>query len=598
MLTINDLSKDYGGRVLFENANLQLDSGHRYGIVGANGSGKSTLLRILTGEESASSGEVQRRRRARVGVLDQDHFKYEETSILEVVMMGNSELWEAMKERDDLLENAHDEFDDDKYTRLEEIVMRYDGYSLEARSSEILEGLNIPTEVHREPMRVLSGGFKLRALLGQVLAAQPEVLLLDEPTNHLDILSIQWLESFLQSYRGCAVVVSHDHRFLDRVCTNIIDVDYQRVIAYKGNYESFLKQKEETRTRAEGEIAKREKEIAHHKDFIRRFKAKASKARQANSRQKQVDKMVIETLPQTSRRHPNFKLKARRQSGREVLKVDGIWKAYGDNSVLEEVSLKVERGDKLAIIGANGIGKSTLLKILVDELDADAGEFKWGFEADFGYFPQDHKSHFSDPNQTVMGWMWDSKPEQSIGYVHGKLAEVLFTKDDVDKLVSNISGGEASRLLFARLGVNENTVLVLDEPTNHLDMEGIESLAAGLKRYDGTVLFVSHDRWFVDQVASRIIEIKVDGIEDFHGRYSEYLAKGLEDHLDAEQVAAKAREEKRAAKKARKKERSNAKQAETNDITATDAEDQPENRGTKAGKNKKGNKGKKGRKNR
>jgi len=594
MLTINDLSKDYGGRVLFEDANLQLDSGHRYGIVGANGSGKSTLLRILTGEESSSSGEVQRRKRARVGVLDQDHFKYEETSILEVVMMGNSELWSAMKERDEMLENAHDEFDDDNYTRLEEIVMRYDGYSLEARSSEILEGLNIPTEVHRDPMRVLSGGFKLRALLGQVLAAQPEVLLLDEPTNHLDILSIQWLESFLQSYRGCAVVVSHDHRFLNRVCTNIVDVDYQRVISYKGNYESFLKQKEETRTRAEGEIAKREKEIAHHKDFIRRFKAKASKARQANSRQKQVDKMVIETLPQSSRRHPKFKLKARRQSGREVLKVDGIWKAYGDNSVLEEVSFKVERGDKLAIIGANGIGKSTLLKILVDELEPDAGNFEWGFEADFGYFPQDHKSHFEDPNQTVMGWMWDSKPEQSIGYVHGKLAEVLFTKDDVDKLVSNISGGEAARLLFARLGVNENTVLVLDEPTNHLDMEGIESLAAGLKRYDGTILFVSHDRWFVDQVATRIIEIKADGIEDFSGRYSDYLAKGLEDHLDAEQVAAKAREEKRAAKKARKKERAQAKSGAPAPVIEESAT--REQRGTKAGKNKK--RGKKGRKNR
>ena len=595
MLTINDLSKDYGGTVLFEDANLQLDSEHRYGIVGANGSGKSTLLKIFTGEESASSGEVQRRKRARVGVLDQDHFKYEQTSILEVVMMGNKELWQAMQERDEMLSNAHEEFDDDNYTRLEEIVMRYDGYSLEARSSEILEGLNIPTEVHREPMQVLSGGFKLRALLGQVLAAEPDVLLLDEPTNHLDILSIQWLEGFLQSYRGCAVVVSHDHRFLNRVCTNIIDVDYQRVTCYKGNYESFLKQKEDTRTRAEGEIAKREKEIAHHKDFIRRFKAKASKARQANSRQKQVDKMVIETLPQSSRRHPKFKLKARRQSGREVLKVDGIWKAYGDNSVLEEVSLKVERGDKLAIIGANGIGKSTLLKILVGELGADAGKFEWGFEADFGYFPQDHKSHFEDPTQTVMGWMWDSKPEQSIGYVHGKLAEVLFTKDDVDKLVSNISGGEASRLLFARLGVNQNTVLVLDEPTNHLDMEGIESLASALKRYDGTVLLVSHDRWFVEQIATRIVEIKPEGIEDFHGRYSEYLAKGLEDHLDSEQVASKAREEKRAIKKARKKERSEAKNGESNSEPVVES---TEPQGTKAGKNKKGKKGKKGRKNR
>ncbi len=341
MLTISELSKTYGPQVLFEDASLQFNSGSRYGIVGANGSGKSTLLRILCEEESASSGSVSRVKKARVGMLEQDHFAYEQMPILQVVMMGNEVLWNAMVEKEALLDRAHEEFDDEKYTRLEDIVLQYDGYSLEARAAEILEGLNIPTASHQEPLSVLSGGYKLRALLGKTLASEPDILLLDEPTNHLDILSIQWLESFLQGYSGCAVVVSHDHRFLNRVCTHIVDVDYERVTLYRGNYDSFLEQKEQARLRMESEISKREKEIEDHKAFIARFKAKATKARQANSRVKRIEKIVIESLPVSSRRYPHFKLEGRRLSGREVLKVDGIWKSEGDNSVLEEVGFAV-----------------------------------------------------------------------------------------------------------------------------------------------------------------------------------------------------------------------------------------------------------------
>jgi ATPase subunit of ABC transporter with duplicated ATPase domains len=555
MLTVTNLSKTFGTQVLFEEANLQLDKGKRYGIVGANGSGKSTLLRILTGEESSSTGDVSRLKRARVGVLSQDHFAYEDTAILEVVMMGHTELWSAMQEREALLDRAHEYFDEDRYVVLEDLINLHNGYELESRAGSILEGLNIPTKSHQEPLSTLSGGFKLRALLGQVLAAQPDVLMLDEPTNHLDILSIQWLETFLQGFKGCSIVVSHDHRFLNRTSTHIIDVDYQQVKIYKGNYDHFIKQKAEHRERMEAEIGKREKEIADHKAFITRFKAKATKARQANSRAKKVEKIVIEELPQSSRRYPKFKLQARRPSGREVLDCKGVWKAYGDNSVLEEVSFTVERGDRLAVIGPNGIGKSTLLKILMSEVQADAGEFTWGYEVDLGYFPQDHHAAMPDPKQTITSFLWDSQADAPIGMIYGKLAEVLFTRDDVDKKIDNLSGGEAARLLFSRLGMIRPTVLVLDEPTNHLDMEGIEALARDLCAYDGTILFVSHDRWFVDKVATRVLEITPEGVEDFRGSYADHLLRQSEDHLDADAVIAKAREEKRQAKKARKKKR-------------------------------------------
>jgi ATPase subunit of ABC transporter with duplicated ATPase domains len=555
MLTVTNLSKTYGTQVLFEEANLQLDRGKRYGIVGANGSGKSTLLRILTGDESATSGDVGRLKRARVGVLSQDHFAYEDTRILDVVMMGHSELWGAMQEREALLDRAHEYFDEDRYVVLEDLINLYDGYELESRAGSILEGLNIPTEVHQQPLSTLSGGFKLRALLGQVLASQPDVLLLDEPTNHLDILSIQWLETFLQGFKGCSVVVSHDHRFLNRTSTHIIDVDYQKVKLYKGTYDSFMKQKAEHRERMESEIGKREKEIAVHKAFITRFKAKATKARQANSRAKKVEKIVIEELPQSSRRYPKFKLKVRRPSGRDVLDCKGVWKAYGDNSVLEEVSFTVERGDRLAVIGPNGIGKSTLLKILMGAEDADAGQFTWGYEVDLGYFPQDHHVAMPDLSQTITSYLWASKADAPIGVIYSKLAEVLFTRDDVDKKIGNLSGGEAARLLFSRLGMVQSTVMVLDEPTNHLDMEGIEALARDLCAFDGTILFVSHDRWFVDKVATRILEIGPEGVDDFRGSYSEHLARQNDDHFDSEAVVAKARQEKREQKRSRKKKR-------------------------------------------
>ncbi|MBX2804009.1 MAG: ATP-binding cassette domain-containing protein [Myxococcales bacterium] len=548
MITATDLSMHFGGQTLFENAHLQLNASERYGIVGANGAGKSTLLRILSGEQSASGGEVVRAKAARIGVLDQDHFRYDDVPILDVVMMGNAELWEALQEREKLFEDA-DAFDDDRFVELEDIVARFDGYGLEARAARVLAGLGVPTQVHRQPLSSLSGGFKLRVLMAKVLAGQPDLLFLDEPTNHLDIVAIRWLEEFLDRFTGCAVVVSHDLAFLDAACTHILDVDYQRVTAYKGNYSAFLRLKDSEIERKESEIAKRRKEIDDHKAFIARFQAKATKARQANSRQKRMEKIVIEELPASSRRHPAFRFEARRPSGREVLKVSGVSKAFGDNIVLLDVSFLVERGDKVAVIGPNGIGKSTLLKIALDRVGADEGEVIWGHETDVGYFPQDHMEALGDREQSVSSCMWDACPDEGLGAVIARLASVLFTREDTDKAVENLSGGEGARLLFARLAAAKPTVLVLDEPTNHLDLEGIEALANALAAYDGTLIFVSHDRWFVDRLATRIIAISEDGVEDYRGTYSEFVDRHTTDHLDRDAVVAASRSEQRKRKK-------------------------------------------------
>ena len=556
MITVNELSMRYGGQTLFESVNLQLNAGNCYGIVGANGSGKSTLLRILSDAETATAGTVTKVKSARIGILEQNHFAYENTPIIEVVMAGNEVLWDAIQEKERLLENAHEHFDEQRYVELEDIVVRYDGYQLESKAASILEGLNIPTEKHKQPLSTLSGGYKLRVLLGKALASDPDILFLDEPNNHLDILSIAWLEEFLTKFKGLAMVVSHDHRFLDGCCTHIIDVDYQLATLYRGNYSKFDVAKKEERERKELDIRRREKEIADLDAFVTRFKAKATKARQANSRAKQMEKMIIEPLPPSSRRFPNFRFTQSRNSGREVLTVKEVSKAYGDEVVLLDVGFKVERGDRLAIIGPNGIGKSTLLKIVMEKTEADLGEATWGYEANPGYFPQDHHEVLNDPKQDITSFLWDALPGEGLGGVYGRLASVLFDKDDMHKKLDVLSGGEAARVLLARLGAEQPTVLVLDEPTNHLDLEGIQALADGLAAYEGTILFVSHDRWFVDKVATRILEITPDGIEDFPGTYSEYLARDAgADHLDLEAVAEQEREKRREKKRQKRKEK-------------------------------------------
>jgi ATPase subunit of ABC transporter with duplicated ATPase domains len=549
MIAVSDLSKSYGPQTLFEGVSVQFNPGNRYGLVGANGSGKSTFLRILGGEEPPSSGTIAIPKRLKLGVLKQDHFRYESMPILEVAMMGNHDVWEAMVEKERMLahSDAESEFDAERYSELEELILHHDGYTLEARAGEVLEGLGIPTEVHRQPLSSLSGGFKLRVLLGQVLASEPDCLLLDEPTNHLDILSIRWLEKFLESYKGTALVISHDHRFLDNICTHIVDVDYATITLYPGNYTAFAAAKVADRERKEAEIDKQEKQIADHQAFVDRFRAKATKARQAQSKIKMIERIVIERLPRSSRRYPIFKFKQVRPSGRQVLELAGIAKSYGDKKVLEGVSLTVQRGDRLAIIGPNGIGKSTLLKIAVGDVEAGAGKMEWGYETHQGYFSQDHTEIKAGGRQSVEAWLWEAVPGEPIGFVRGNLGQVLFSGDEVKKAVGSLSGGEAARLVFCRLSVTKPNVLILDEPTNHLDLEAIEALVEGLKAYDGTLIFVSHDRWFVSQLANRVLEISPRGIQDFAGTYDEYLERLGDDHLDAEAVLRMRREQKKKA---------------------------------------------------
>ena len=540
MIALNQLSKSHGARTLFSDVSLQLNAGNRYGVVGANGSGKSTILRIIAGEEEATTGKVAIPKDVRIGVLEQDHFQYENERIIDVVMMGNAKLWDAMVEKEKVLANAHDHFDAERYTELEDIVIGQDGYGLEARAGEMLEGLNIPAEVHEEPLSTLSGGYKLRVLLAQTLASQPEILLLDEPTNHLDIVSISWLETLLKNYAGCVLVVSHDRRFLDAISTHIVDVDYERVTLYTGNYAQFEVDKELARERMEARIAKQKEEIAEHKAFIDRFKAKASKARQAQSKVKQMERIEVEELPQSSRQYPLFRFQARRPPGKEVVNLENIHKQFDDEVVLNGVDITVHRDDRLAIIGPNGVGKSTFLKVMLEKLSPDQGTVEWGYETYPGYFSQDHAELEETPEDTIMDWLWTYCRDRNEGFVRGKLAEVLFSRDDVFKKLQDLSGGEASRLVFSHLSLIEPNILVLDEPTNHLDLEGIEALVEGLKSYDGTIIFVSHDRWFVSELATRVLELRPDGFDDYNGTYEQYLAHRGDDHLDVETVLDKA----------------------------------------------------------
>ena len=569
MISISNLEKSYGDRTLFSGASFQLNAGERYGLVGANGSGKTTFLDIVSGQLEASEGTASIPKRLRLGVLRQDQFLYEDEEILAVAMMGNPELWEAMVEKETLLAKAEKYFDADRFSELEEIVQRHDGYTAEARATKILEGLGLPGHIHGDPLSTLSGGFKLRVLLAQVLAALPDVLLLDEPTNHLDILSIRWLEMFLRDVAGPVVVISHDHRFLDNVCTHILDIDYQSVLLYHGDYTTFLQSKQAERERREKEIVARKREIAHHQKFVDRFRAKASKARQAQSRVRMIEKKgegLIELAP-SSRRYPTFRFEQVRDSGRDVLKLKGVKKAFGDNHVLHGVDLLVQRGERLAIMGPNGIGKSTLLKIVMGELEADQGEVEWGYETHPAYFAQDHRDQFDPPHNTAEGWVWDSCSDRDIGYVRARMALMLFSGDDSKKRLSALSGGEAARLVFTRLSIARPNVLVLDEPTNHLDLESIEALVEGLRAFPGTLILVSHDRWFVSRLATRIVEIKPEEVRDYHGTYEEYVHFCGDDHLDADRVILKAKTEKR-----KKKERGTGKGTRTDGAADTKVE--------------------------
>ncbi|MCB1050081.1 MAG: ABC-F family ATP-binding cassette domain-containing protein [Acidobacteria bacterium] len=530
MISINNLEKRFGARVLFSDVNLRFDPGNRYGLVGANGAGKSTLLRILTGEELYDAGSINIAGNLKIGTMNQDHFAFEQVRISDVVLAGNPRLYGALQEKEELL--VHPDPDPHRIAEVEEIIAHEDGYVAESRVAEILEGLGIALEKHALLMSTLSGGYKLRVLLAQCLFGSPEILILDEPTNHLDIHSIRWLEGYLQNLNGTVILVSHDRTFLNRVCTHIADVDYETVKLYKGNYDQFLASREQEEHFRRIENEKAEKKIDDLKNFVDRFKAKASKARQAQSKVKQIERMekgIVEPK-YSSRIAPTIRFSSIRPPGKTVLEVENLQKSYGDHSVLKGVSFQVFRGDKVAIIGPNGIGKSTLLKIITKTIEADGGSYTWGHETYPGYFAQDHHAEIS-ANTTPYEWLYQFGPAESIGTIRGILGTLLFTGDDVHKSTAALSGGESARLILSKLVLLKPNVLILDEPTNHLDMESIEALVSALQAYDGTVLLVSHNRYVVEQVATKVLELKPDGLDYFDGSYHEYLEKLGVDHL-------------------------------------------------------------------
>jgi len=529
MIAITDLSKTFGGRVLFQKVDLSLQAGARYGVVGANGSGKSTFLKILMGDEQESGGAIGLPKSARLGMLRQDRFMDDGEDVVRVAMRGDEPAFAALDELESLAKE--DNPDPERLGNADEVLHATDGYALEARAAQILVGLGVPEDALHAPLGRLSGGYKLRVLLAQALVGRPDALFLDEPTNHLDIISIRWLERFLMAYRGVAVIVSHDHRFLNEVSTHILDVDYGTIQQYPGNYDDFLERKTETRDRKEAEVARVERAIEEKKASLERFKAKATKARQANSRLKQLERVEIVRLEPTSRRYPKFAFPLERQSGKDVLDLKDVSKSFGEKSVLKDVSLTIRRGERVAVIGANGLGKSTLLKLAVGRHTADRGTAEWGHEARVGYFAQDHKDLLVHPDQSAHDFLWASCSQETTNFVRGVLGRLLFSREEVDKKLGSLSGGEAARLVFGKLTLERPNVLVLDEPTNHLDLESIEALTESLRTYEGTLIFVSHDRWFVSQLATRIIEIEPTGISSFPGTYAEFLERRGSDHL-------------------------------------------------------------------
>jgi ATPase subunit of ABC transporter with duplicated ATPase domains len=515
----------FGAKPLFENVSVKFGDGNRYGLIGANGCGKSTFMKILSGDLEPSAGNVSVTPNERLGNLRQDQFAFEDYSVIDTVIMGHKELWQVKQERDRIY--ALPEMSEDEGMQVAELEVEFaemDGYTAESRAGEILLGLDIPLEQHYGLMSAVAPGWKLRVLLAQALFANPDIMLLDEPTNNLDINTIRWLENILNERNCTMVIISHDRHFLNSVCTHMADMDYGELRVYPGNYDDYMIAVTEVRERLLAGNAKKKAQIAELQTFVSRFSANASKAKQATSRAKQLDKIKLDEVKPSSRVNPFIRFDQSKKLHRLALEVEGVAKGYGDGPLFQKLNLMIAVGERVAVIGPNGIGKSTLLKTLVGELAPDAGVVKWSENAEVGYFAQDHAEDFAD-NMTLIEWMgqWrkDSDDDQTI---RGTLGRLLFSQDDINKSVQVLSGGEKGRMLFGKLILQKNNIMVLDEPTNHLDMESIESLNTALENYPGTLIFVSHDREFVSSLATRIIELTPQGIVDFNGSYDDYLS--------------------------------------------------------------------------
>ena len=525
MITVSNVSLRYGGRKLFEDVNLKFTAGNCYGVIGANGAGKSTFLKILSGEVEPNTGDVSIAPNTRMSVLKQDHYKYDEFEVLETVIMGNERLYQIMKEKDALY--AKPDFTDEdgiKASELEGEFAELNGWEAEAEASSLLQGLGIGTDMHYKKVSELTGGEKVKVLLAQALFGNPGILILDEPTNHLDIKSINWLEEFLINFDGTVIVVSHDRHFLNKVCTNIADVDFGKIKIFTGNYDFWYQSSQLALQMAKEQNKKKEDKIKELQDFIARFSANASKSKQATSRKKLLDKITLDDIQPSTRRYPFVGFKPEREVGNDILIVEGLSKTIDGVKVLDNVSFRVNKDDKIALVGANEIAITTLFKIINGEMEPDSGSYKWGITISTAYFPKDNSEFFNDCHLSLVDWLRQFSEEKSESYIRGFLGRMLFSGEEALKEASVLSGGEKVRCMLSRMMLSNANVLMLDQPTNHLDLESITAVNNGLKDYKSVILFASHDHEFIQTIANRVFDIKDDGtLIDRTISYDEYL---------------------------------------------------------------------------
>ena len=535
MLVANNITMQFGAKPLFENVSVKFGEGYRYGLIGANGAGKSTFMKILAGELEPSAGNVSKDVHERMAYLRQDQFAYEDQRVIDVVLMGHEEMWACMREKDAIYANPEASEEDYLHAaELEHHFAEYGGYTAEARAGELLLGVGIPAEQHGGPMSEVAPGWKLRVLLAQALFSNPEILLLDEPTNNLDIATIRWLEEVLNERGSTMIIISHDRHFLNQVCTHMADLDYGKITVYPGNYDDFMEASSQARQQQANANARAKERISELQEFVRRFSANKSKAKQATSRMKLIDKLKPEDIKPSSRQYPwiRFEYDEKEKLHRQAVEIENLSFAYpgSGKQVIDKLTLTLNAGDRLAVIGENGVGKTTLLKLLTGELQPQGGALRWAEKARYGYYAQDHAADFAS-DASLTEWVANfaranaAEGEDLETLIRGTLGRLLFSGDDVGKAVRVISGGEQGRMLFGRLMLQKPNVLIMDEPTNHLDMESIESLNNALDLYKGTLIFVSHDREFVSSLATRILEIRQDGtLVNYLGTYEEYLA--------------------------------------------------------------------------
>jgi ATPase subunit of ABC transporter with duplicated ATPase domains len=527
MLSVSNLTMRFSGDALFEDVNAKFEEGAHYGLIGANGSGKSTFMKILSGTLEATSGQVNYPSNQRMATLSQDQFAFDDYKVIDTVIMGHQELWKVHQEREYIY--GLEEMSEEQGIRVAELEMEYaelDGYSAESKAGELLMGVEIPIEAHQKKMAELAPGLKLRVLLTQVLFSNPDIMLLDEPTNNLDINTIRWLEQTLQQFNGTLIIISHDRHFLNSVCTHTADLDYKNIQLYSGTYDEYMAAATLAKQRVDADRARKQAKISQLQTFVRRFSANAAKSKQATSRIKQIDKLQTEEVKPSSRRFPYIKFNTNEKIHNNALKLSDLSNGYNDAEPLfKNIKLALEAGSRLAVIGANGIGKTTFIKTIINEMPAKTGEIKWPEKANIGYFPQDHEHEF-DKDINLVEWMMQWKPaDEDEQIIRATLGRMLFSGDNVLKSIKVLSGGEKVRLILGKLILQQANVLILDEPTNHLDMESIEALNMALEEYEGTIIIVSHDRQLISSLATDIVEIKPKG-ESYHynGTYDEYLA--------------------------------------------------------------------------